>query len=442
MKIRQIAVAGGTSLLLLAGLSFSSLAASIPQPKYPAYTKHVTITWWSWLTDANGVVKDFEKAYPTIKVDHVQVPGSEYTKLTTVLKAGSGAPDDVMLEYQVLPQFINSGGLLNISKYDGYMKPFFYPWTWNQVTVGNKLYAIPEDIAPMGMYYQTKLFAKYHLTVPKTWTEFAADAAKFHKEAPHGQYFAHFNYTDGAWIISLLWQAGVYPFHGSGNNWKVDFDTPTAQRVLNFWGNLIKKGYVQATNGGPQQQHELAAGNFATLVAPSWYPAYVMNPVIKPGTQTWSPASIPQWGVHGPFVDSNFGGSTVAVTVQTKHPRAAAIFAAWYNTSAAGMHLSLVPANLGGGGYIPADKYAVYEPNFKATVPALHMSAPFPLFEQGAAKVDASFQWSPWTTYVYSAMGTEFEKSVSGKESWSQALSTVQQDVMQFGKTQGYTVSP
>src|ERR1035437_3648775 len=99
--VASILLAG--SMLLPAGAA--SAAPGFPQPAYPAMSKQVTINWWSWTANAKNVIAAFEKQYPNIHVVQANLGGSlEITKLVTVLKAGSGAPDVVQVPFYNLPQ--------------------------------------------------------------------------------------------------------------------------------------------------------------------------------------------------------------------------------------------------------------------------------------------------------------------------------------------------
>ncbi|MEV9242000.1 extracellular solute-binding protein, partial [Klebsiella pneumoniae] len=59
------------------------------------------ITYWSWTPSAEAQVAAFQKKYPNVKVNLVNAGTNteEYTKLQNAIKAGSGAPDVVQIEY-------------------------------------------------------------------------------------------------------------------------------------------------------------------------------------------------------------------------------------------------------------------------------------------------------------------------------------------------------
>jgi len=106
----------------------------------------VELTFWSWVPDIINEVKLFEKAHPGIKIKYVNAGQGtpEYTKLRTVLKSGSGVPDVVQIEFQYIPTFKQIDALADISQHGANdVKNDFVPWTWDQVSDGSEVYAIP-----------------------------------------------------------------------------------------------------------------------------------------------------------------------------------------------------------------------------------------------------------------------------------------------------------
>ncbi|WEG14592.1 extracellular solute-binding protein [Pullulanibacillus sp. KACC 23026] len=442
MKKRRILVTWFVICSFFLLTASTSFAQDFQQPSYPKYTKQATITWWTWTANPDKVIAAFNKVYPNIKVNHPLIGGgsAEYNKLTTAIKAGTGAPDVVQIEYQYLPKFVGTGGILDISKYVKQYKDYFQPWTWNQVSQGNKIYAIPEDIGPLALLYRPDVFQKYKLAVPKTWDEFAKEAEQLHKQNPN-MYMSYFPLNDGGYITGLLWQAGVRPFTYTSKGWKIDLNSPKAKQVINFWGKLIKEGAVQATNDGtPQWESNIGKGIYASLSGAAWSPTYTIQPYVTPATSDWNAADMPQWNTNGKFVTGNWGGSTNAVTTQTKYPEAAALFAAWINTSAASEKLDVTDVSKGGRGQVPGNKYGIQQPEMNAPNSGLNNQVSGPIFAKAASAVDTSFEWSPWTDYVYNQMTVEFTNAANGKETWDQALDNLQNEVTVFAKSSGYKV--
>jgi hypothetical protein len=174
------------SFALLTATLLPASGQSAGEYKQPDYSQfkvedgQITLEFWSWVGGLDQVVKEFEKDHPniTVHVNNIGAGPTEYTKLQTALKAGSGAPDVVHIEYDFLPSFINTDGLADMAQYGANVaKPYFVPWTWGQVSPdGKSVFGIPWDNGPMALIYNKKIFDQYGLTVPSTWDEFAQQA--------------------------------------------------------------------------------------------------------------------------------------------------------------------------------------------------------------------------------------------------------------------------
>jgi multiple sugar transport system substrate-binding protein len=107
------------SLTLALCIIMAGIVAACGGSSTPATTSGpVTITFWSWVPNLQTEVNLFEQSHPNIKVKLVNVGagGVEYTKLTTALKAGTGAPDVAQIEFQFLPQYELTGKLVDLSQ--------------------------------------------------------------------------------------------------------------------------------------------------------------------------------------------------------------------------------------------------------------------------------------------------------------------------------------
>lgn len=411
---------------------------------YPAYTKKVTLTWWTWTANPANVIANFRKCYPSIAINNPTVPASsgEYSKLMAAMAAGGGAPDVVQIEYQELPTFFARRDLVNIASVADRYKADFPAWVWRQVSVGSAVYAIPEDIGPMGMAYRPAIFKKYGLPVPTTYAQFAADAVALHKKDPK-QYLTYFPVNDGGYLTALLWQAGSNLFtEVSPVSWKVNIDTKTNLKVLDYWYKLAKEGAIYVTSDyTPAWETQLAKGMFASYFIAGWSPTYEIDEYVKTGSQTFAMTHLPDW-VAGHQTDSNWGGSSNAVTTQATHPQAAALFAAFINTSKSGLTIDERPATPTGGGrgLFPANIHRASVPQFKAPVPNFPASVNVS-FSQYSSHVNNNFTWSPFTEFLYTEMTSEITAAFSGKISVAKALAIIQSTVITSGRVAGYTVS-
>ncbi len=255
--------------------SSTSPAAGTSSSASASSGQKVTLTFWTWVPNMDKIVATWNQAHPDIQVQvQTQSAGDPYlTKLLAAAKGGN-PPDIAQVEYQVLPTLVSNNYLADISKYDDSLKSDFPAGNWNQVTLGGSaLYGVPQDAAPMALFYRADLFKKYGLTVPATWAQFAADAAKLHKEAP-AVYLGTFSAVDPGEFSGLAQQAGAQWWSASGTTWTVGIDSAASQKVMSYWQSLIASGGV---NNQPQWtaawNKGMNNGQYIAWVSDVWAPS-------------------------------------------------------------------------------------------------------------------------------------------------------------------------
>jgi multiple sugar transport system substrate-binding protein len=397
----------------------------------------VNLTFWSWVPKLQTEVNLFNKSHPDIQVKLVNVGqgSAEYQKLRTALKAGSGAPDVVQVEFQYIPTFTTIKGLVDISQYGASdIAKDYVPWTWAQVSEGSKVWAVPQDSGPMGLLYRKDILDKYGIKVPTTWAEYGAAAVKLHKANPK-TYLTNFAANDGGWITGLLWQAGSRPFAVNGTTVKIKIDDAAALKVANFWDKLVKSGAVSPAPDFTNQWYTgLNKGTYATWITAAWGPVFLQGLAAKTSGK-WRAAPIPQW-TAGANISANWGGSTDAVTSQSKHPKEAAEFAIWLNHEHQPVHMLASQQFL-----FPVLKAELGSPAFKNAALKFYGGQKVnQVFSASSNKVDVRFKWSPFQDYVYSQIQAELGTAVQGKQSFADALHKAQARVVAFAKQQGFTV--
>jgi multiple sugar transport system substrate-binding protein len=427
--------AGITLVLAIMVIGFLAACGGSSTPATPSGP--VTINFWSWVPNLQTEVDLFNQSHPNIKVklQNVGAGGTEYTKLTTALKAGSGGPDVVQIEFQFIPQYVLLGKLVDLSQYgaNNYQNDFV-PWTWSQVVNNGKVYAIPQDSGPMGILYREDIFKKYNLQVPTTWAQYAQEAVQLHKANPK-IFITDFPASDGAWFTGLVWQAGSQPFVVNGTNIKININDAPALQVANYWGNLIKQGVLDTeADFATDWYGGLSNGTIASWVTAAWAPTDLASSASKT-TGLWRAAPLPQW-TAGLNASSNWGGSTDAVTTQSKYPAQAALFAEWLNTNQQSVSDLVQKAFL-----FPTQTSALNDPSFSAPVAFYGNQAVNQVFAQSSQAVNKSFQWSPFQNYVYTQLQNQLASAVSGKITFAQALQNTQTSVVSYAQAQGFTVT-
>lgn len=420
-------------ICLIAGLVAACGGSSTSTSSGP-----VTITFWSWVPNLQQAVNQFEQTHSNIKVKLENVgagASGEYTKLTNALKAGSGAPDVVQIEYAFLPQYELAGKLVDLSQYGANnVKSDFVPWTWGQVSQGSKIYAIPQDSGPMGLLYRADIFQKYHLAVPTTWAQYAQEALQLHQDNPKIA-MANFSASDGAWFTALAWQAGSQPFKVNGTNLTIHLNDAAALQVANYWGPLIKAGAVSPMPDWTNDWYAaFSNGTLATWVTAAWAPTDLASSASK-SSGLWRAAPLPQWTAGGQ-VSANWGGSSDAVTTQSQHPAQAAEFAEWLNSNQQSVATLCEKLYL-----FPTQSEELTAPAFNTGVSFYGNQNVNQVFAQSSQQVNISFQWSPFESYVFTQLQNQLASAVQGKISYDQALQNAQAAVVSYAQAQGFTVS-
>jgi raffinose/stachyose/melibiose transport system substrate-binding protein len=228
--------------ILLIGVSIAGAAAP------------VKLTFWSIQrpneTDALGMclvnqIRAFEKANPNIKVEYNYTENEAYkTKLQVAMLGGAGP--DIFFNWGGETQAIYSreGLLYDLTKavgndYWGLSKGLF-----SNHTLNGKIYGIPFFPTVNTVWYNKKIFAKYGITPPKTWSELLAVCEKLKKEG-----VTPFSVGGkDSWTIlhAFMYMADrtagakLYQDAKAG---KARFDDPAFVKSFGMLDTLVKKGY-------------------------------------------------------------------------------------------------------------------------------------------------------------------------------------------------------
>src|SRR5438270_11258298 len=398
------------AIVSLALVLMAPLAACGGSSSSGTSSGRVNLTFWSWVTGIDKSVADFNSSHPNIHVTVANVGGgtTEYDKLYTAIKANN-EPDLGQVEFQLLPTFETTGSLVDMSQCGANsVKDQFRTWTWKQVTIGNAVYAIPQNSGPMALYYREDIFKKYNLPVPTTWAQYADDAAKLHAANPN-EYITDFPPKNPGQFSGYAWQAGAKWFGINGQSWKASInDAPTLQ-VASYWQDLISKKSVKTetdfTNGW---YHDLQTGSVATWLTGAWG-AGIIEQNAPQSSGNWRVASLPQWQAGG-TANGDWGGSTTVVFKNSKHPQQATEFAEWISNNEQSAEQEFT-----GGGAYPALLSSLSLSTINSPRPFFGNQVINQVFQQGATHVNENFVWAPTMNQVYSDMGNNLANAVNGR---------------------------
>jgi multiple sugar transport system substrate-binding protein len=398
------------------------------------------LTFWTWVPNIQKEVDLFQKKYPAIKVKVVNAGQGEpqYTKLRTALKAGSGAPDAVQIEFQYIPTFSITDSLLDLRPYGATaLKDKFVDWTWKQVSGSDgQVWAIPQDTGPMGMLYRKDIFDKYGITPPKTWDEFAIAAKKLHAADPKVAMTNLASNQNGVWM-GLLWQAGAKPFTTTGkDSVTVNVNDETSKKLGTYWNGLIKDGSVSTDPDFTDQWYQaLNRGQYATWLTAAWGPVFLSGSA-KSTSGKWRAAPLPQWDASKP-ASGNWGGSTTAVIKGSKNAIAAAELAKFLNTDPESTKMFASQQFL-----FPATKGVLTDAAFVAEKPAFYGGQTVnKVFSDISSTVNTEFQWPPFLDQTVNDWDETVGKSFADKSDPGAALDQWQSRTTTYAENQGFKVN-
>jgi multiple sugar transport system substrate-binding protein len=434
MRSTKIKLAG----TLLAGLLVTSACSSgDPQPSDSAAAPpgKVTLSFWAWDPNIDKVVAIWNKSHPDVQVQLSNPAGGDQlvAKMITAHQAKNG-PEIAKVEYQSLPALVSGGVVRDITAYTTDAIKNFDDATLAATRFDGKVYGVPQDFAPMMLFYRADLFKQYGLPVPATWDQFAQEAATLKTKAPKA-YLTNFDAADPGWFTGLTQQAGADWWKNDGQSWTVAIDGPESKKVADYWQGLVTKGVVAKNPSfSPEWNKQMNDGTLLTWICGAWAPAQLGG--IAPSTKgKWAVAPIPAWTAGDPATGI-WGGSAITVTSDAKYPKQAAAFATWLNTdpeaiTAQVQNINIYPAATPGRALPILAQPPAFIPNQPDFYSVVKAAAP-------SAKSYSI--WGPDVTVTFRSYTDSFGKALQSGGSFSDALTTMQSSTVADMKKLGFTV--
>jgi len=124
-------------------------------------------------TVEKGVIAEFQKAFPDVKVDAEIISfGDLFTKLKTLI-GGGNPPDVASLNFENLHAYVAEKSLAELDPFiqrDNYDMTQLFEASVNMHRVGGRQYGMPATFSDVVLYYNKNLFDKAGIPYPdKTW---------------------------------------------------------------------------------------------------------------------------------------------------------------------------------------------------------------------------------------------------------------------------------
>jgi len=441
MKSKILAASGIVAIAAaaLTGCSAGAQQAACTNTVVHPDAKQVSV--WAWYPAFQDIADQFNNTHEDVQVcwTNAGQGNDEYTKFSTAIEAGSGAPDVIMLESEVLSSFSIRNALVDLTQYGANdVKADYTAGAWKDVSSGAAVYAIPVDGGPMGMLYRKDILDRYGIPVPTTWDEFKS-AAQALKNAGAPGVLADFPTNGRAYTQALFAQAGSTPFefdNASPAEIGIHVDDAGSKKVLSYWNDLVAQGLVATDDAFTADYNtKLVDGSYAIYVAAAWGPGYLSGLSDADSGAEWRAAPVPQWDAANP-VQINWGGSTFAVTSQAKDKAAAATVAKEIFGTEEAWKIGIEKAAL-----FPQWKPILESDYFR------DLEYPFfggqqinkDVFLRAAAGY-TGFTFSPFQNYAYDQLTEQVYAMSQGQKTSDQALGDLQASLEQYATEQGFTL--
>jgi multiple sugar transport system substrate-binding protein len=272
-----------------------SQAGPVKEPTAP-----VTISFASWIGNEpviKTLAQKFHAEHPNITVKFQNVPAEEASQKLTAQIAGGNPPDAAYVDASTVASFASRKTLTNL---DGYVsrsdviEPNDYVPAFKVSTVFDKsMYGLPFDGESTALFYRTDLFKAAGITAPpKTWEEFAADAAALTKPEQKQYGYALFAPESAYYWYPWLWQSGGKLLSDDGK--QVLFNSAEAKKSADFYVGLTKYAPKDFLNSNSYDGRvSFATGKVGMYMAGAWF-AGVLDGEFPKIKGKWAAAPLPK----------------------------------------------------------------------------------------------------------------------------------------------------
>lgn len=312
-------------------------ASESAEPSAPAAEVELKVSGYKSGTELGAIPElneKFMKENPGIKVKYEGMPGGQFKEFIKT-RFAAGDASDVILMHPGLSDVLSYGKAGYLMDLAG--EPFisnFSEASLKATSLDGQVYAIPNDMNVMGVYYNKEIFEKLGLATPKNWDEFVA-AAEAIKQS--GVLPIAIGNNDGWMTLAALYTVAPSLVYGTTPDFDAKLNEGTAtfagawDDTVNKWFSLNDKGYLTEKSTGvnlDQAQKAFATGKAAMYIDGSWSLAGIMksNPDLKLGM-----FAMPSNAAGQEVVASAAVGTTFAINKDTKVADAAKKYLAFWS---------------------------------------------------------------------------------------------------------------
>lgn len=258
--IRAKLTATAAVLCVILAAATGAVAAGSPgKSRAPVVVQYwLNLCWEPAHTDFMHLVNTFNASHPSIRIAPTCFSNASVLQPRLLAAIHQNRPPALsQTDAFAVATYANMGAVQNLAPYvhgrnsltSAQIRDFFPP-QWQNAFYHGALDSLPfNDTSVTVLWYNPKILRQAGIVgPPRTWSQFAADCARVTK--------------GGNWCMDTtdneepLYEAMVRQWGGSlvnpaGN--RATFDSAAGIGALQYWVNLIKKGYVHHTNSANTQ---------------------------------------------------------------------------------------------------------------------------------------------------------------------------------------------
>lgn len=304
------------------------LAAALAACSGKKETRGVRLEFWTiqlkpvFTSYIEGMISDYEKARPGVKVDWVDVPfGGIKEKLMTAYLAGT-PPDVVNLNVDMSASMAGLGALADLDAIlDGNTKKDYLESAWEAGRVGAGIYAVPWYLATNVTIYNKELIARAGGKVPSNYAELEI-LAKAVKEKT-GKFAICPKIGKDTDLLKFFAMDGAKVYKEG----RVDMTGPVCAASMEYWKRMFKNEYIPRAS--VMEDHRVALDMFIREETAIFFSGPQFLKIVKennPGLYAKAGVALPIYGLSGV---TDIDVMNIAVAAASKHKTEAADFAAY-----------------------------------------------------------------------------------------------------------------
>jgi multiple sugar transport system substrate-binding protein len=241
----------------------------------------------------SDAIRSIQTKYPDIKIQMENIPYNDYQDKITVEMAAGDAPDVISVEASKFSDMYMRKAFEDLTPYvqrDNLDTKAYYPTILARFSPGGEIYALPTDIAPVGLlYYNKKVFNEAGVPYPTEklqWPEpFLTICKKLVKKDANGK-IVRWAYADpyGPAADVFLLSDGGYFMDSETNPTRLALDSPQAIEAYQFRWDMIFKWHVSPTlsdiqnfNFGNGAEDMFLNGQVAMMCSGVWHTPHFLE---------------------------------------------------------------------------------------------------------------------------------------------------------------------